>query len=196
MTTTNSNVYQFKIILQDTEPTIWRRIQVPDKYTFWDLHVAIQDSMGWRDCHMHQFHVLNPKTGKEECISKQLANVFEGAISGETVKITQYFLSTNDKAYYEYDFGDGWMHEVVLENILQANEDVQYPQCIAGERACPPEDCGGVYCFTKHLKIISNPNHKKYKESMEYLGSDWNALDFDHKLVKFHDPTARLKMRF
>jgi len=58
-----SPVYQFKITLEDAKPPIWRRIQVPETYTFWDLHVAIQDAMGWSDYHLHEFGMVNPSTG-------------------------------------------------------------------------------------------------------------------------------------
>ena len=49
-----NQVYQFKITLKGIKPPIWRRIQVPKTYTFYDLHVAIQDAMGWYDCHLHE----------------------------------------------------------------------------------------------------------------------------------------------
>lgn len=190
-----SNIYQFKITLKDTKPKIWRRIQVSEKYNFWDLHVAIQDAMGWLDCHLHQFEIINPKTGGKELIGIPDDEGFEDVISEKTVKIAKYFLSPKDKASYEYDFGDGWEHEIILEKILPAIAETQYPQCIAGERACPPEDCGGVWGYENLLEIIANPNHEEYKERIEWLEDNFDPVDFDPKLVVFEDPKDRWKNR-
>lgn len=139
------NIYQFKITLRDIKPKVWRRIQVPENYNFWELHLAIQDAMGWEDCHLHQFEITNPKTEEKDLISIPDDEGFDDTISGKKVKIAKYFLAPKDKANYKYDFGDGWEHEVVLEKILPAVVGNKYPQCIAGERACPLEDCGGVW---------------------------------------------------
>lgn len=181
MATKSSNIYQFKITLQEIKPKIWRRIQVPGNYNFWDLHVAIQNAMGWYDCHLHQFEIKAHRAfgviiGTEEC--DELEN---------KAKIAKYFLLPKDKASYEYDFGDGWEHEVVLEKILPAVMGTKYPQCIAGERACPPEDCGGPYGYGRLLAIMKNRKHAEYKETKEWLDGRFDPEDFDPKLVLFED---------
>lgn len=196
MTTKNSQIYQFKITLKGIKPKIWRSIQVPSNYSFWDLHVAIQDSMGWLDYHLHQFTIINPKTGENESIGIPDDEYPEGVIPGEKVKISKYFLSPKDKAKYEYDFGDGWEHEIILEKILPIIVGSKYPQCVAGERACPPEDCGGVYGYENLLEIISNPKHEEYEEMMRWLGGEFNSEDFDPKSVYFDDPKERWKIAF
>ena len=101
------NIYQFKITLKEIKPKIWRRIQVTENYTFWDLHVAIQDAMGWQDCHLHQFEIINPKTGERELIGIPEEEGFNDTdtVSEKKAKIAKYFLSIKDKANYEYDFG-------------------------------------------------------------------------------------------
>jgi hypothetical protein len=196
MATKSSNIYQFKITLQDIKPKIWRRIQVPGNYTFWDLHVAIQNAMGWYDCHLHQFEIINPKIGERDLIGIPEDGGFGDAIPGEKVKIAKYFLSPKDKASYEYDFGDGWEHEVVLEKILPAVMGTKYPQCIAGKRACPPEDCGGVWGYEALLQIIANPKHPEYQERMEWLREGFNPEKFDPKLVEFDDPKEYVQIEF
>jgi hypothetical protein len=196
MPTKPSNIYQFKITLKEIKPKIWRRIQVPGNYTFWDLHVAIQDAMGWEDCHLHQFEILNPKTGEREIIATEDDEDSYETISEEKAKISQYFLSAKNKANYEYDFGDGWEHEVVLEKILPPVDGSKYPQCIAGERACPPEDCGGIWGYAYLLEIIADTKHPEYQERMEWLGDDFNSEEFDPKSVKFDNPKKRLQMGF
>ena len=191
-----SNVYQFKITLQEVKPKIWRCIQVPSNYSFWDLHVAIQDVMGWQDYHLHQFEIINPETGKKDSIGIPDDEDYGEIIPGEQAKISRYFLSTKDKASYDYDFGDRWRHEIVLEAILPKVIDIKYPQCIAGERACPPEDCGGVWGYKNLLKIMKNPNHKEFKETIEWLGRVFDPEDFDRKLVLFDNPKKRWKIAF
>lgn len=140
------NIYQFKITLEGIKPPIWRRIQVPESYSFWDLHVAIQDSMGWEDYHLHEFNILNPKTGIKDNIGLPSDDWGDDktVIPGWKTPISSYFSALNKKAAYEYDFGDSWDHKVALEKILPFEFGVQYPRCLAGERACPPEDCGGI----------------------------------------------------
>jgi len=64
-------VYQFKITLEGIRPPIWRRIQVPETYTFWDFHVAIQDVMGWLDYHLHEFEIQKIRSMKN--MTKQLS---------------------------------------------------------------------------------------------------------------------------
>ncbi|WP_367364120.1 plasmid pRiA4b ORF-3 family protein [Candidatus Tisiphia endosymbiont of Nedyus quadrimaculatus] len=185
MITKVSNIYQFKITLKYTKPKIWRRIQVLEKYSFEDLHFAIQNCMGWENYHLHQFEIINPKTGQKDLISMPDDEGFCDVILEDKAKIAKYFLSPKDKAIYEYDFGDGWKHEIVLEEILPAVVGATYPQCLAGKMACPPEDCGGVGGYEYLLEIIANPNHEEYEERIEWLGDDFNPEEFDPKLVQF-----------
>ena len=190
-------VYQFKITLRGIRPPIWRRIQVPANYTFWDLHVAIQDAMGWFDSHLHAFEVVNPKTGFVEEIGIPDEDFDWGdrrTIAGWKRKISRYFNEENAKARYVYDFGDDWVHTVTLEKILPSDKDARYPQCIAGKRACPPEDCGGIWGYEELLEIISNPEHEQYEEMIEWLGDeDFDPDYFDRTEVQFYDPKERLK---
>jgi hypothetical protein len=192
-----SKVYQFKITLRGIRPPIWRRIQVPGNYTFWDLHVAIQDAMGWFDAHLHAFEVANPKMGFVEAIGIPEEDFIRGnhrTTAGWKRKIAQYFSEKNTKARYVYDFGDDWVHDIKLEKILAADKDVNYPQCLAGKRACPPEDCGGIWGYEELLEIISDPEHEQHEEMVEWLGDeDLDPDYFDRTEVQFDDPKERLK---
>ena len=89
----------------------------------------------------------------------------------------------NDKISYEYDFGDGWLHDIVLEKILDPDPGVFYPQCVAGKRNCPPEDCGGPYGYSNFLKIIFNPRDKEYKEMIEWAGGKFDPESFDKEAI-------------
>lgn len=161
-------VYQFKITLKDIKPLIWRRIQVPKTYTFWDFHVAIQDSMGWFDGHLHEFEINNPLTELKILIGipeEEFADY--KVLPGWKIKIADYFLRENKSANYIYDFGDNWEHKITLEKILLKENNVTYPLCVKGERACPPEDCGGTYRYEDFLKIIGDPDDEQHEEMLE-----------------------------
>lgn len=188
-------VYQFKITLQGSKPPIWRRIQVPGSYSFWDLHVAIQDAMGWLDCHLHQFEVMDPKYGEEVFIG-----IPDNGGWGDVrvlpewkTSIAPYFSHTS-QALYEYDFGDSWSHKILLEKILSPEQDVQYPLCLAGKRACPPEDCGGIWGYEVLLEIMKDPNHEEYEERLEWVGDDFDPETFNPDSVVFDDPKKCLRM--
>ena len=179
-----NRVYQFKITLERTKPPIWRRIQVPGTYTFWDLHVAIQDAMGWIDYHLHEFKIVDPLI----CMKMRIGipddefERYRDILAGWRQRIARWFSMENSVAYYIYDFGDGWEHQVRLERILPRREGVVYPVCIAGKRACPPEDCGGVRGYEQICK-----GESEFQEAF----SDYDPEYFDPKEIVFDDPVER-----
>jgi hypothetical protein len=191
------NVYQFKIVLKGIKPAIWRRIHVPEIYSFWDLHVAIQDAFGWQDYHLHSFHLDDPATGEKTRIGMILdeLNTFDDfdVIAENDQYVTNWFLAENAAAIYLYDFGDSWEHEVKLEKILPRAKDCIYPRCIAGERACPPEDCGGVWGYEHLLEVVLGPNHEEYEDIIEWLGGEFDPEHFSVEEVKFDNPSKRWK---
>lgn len=192
-------VYQFKIQLKGITPPIWRRIIVPETYNFWDLHVAIQDSMGWLDSHLHVFHIRRKHSHKVTEIGIPNDDRFEDEpeiIAGWKVPISAYFYEVGIKSEYEYDFGDGWEHEVLLEGIMLKDKGTKYPKCIDGARACPPEDCGGVPGYYHLLKVISNPKNKEYKEMITWVGKNYDSENLDIDKIKFDDPKKRLHHAF
>jgi len=179
MMKTETQLYQFKITLIGITPKIWRRIQILDNNTFYDLHRAIQNAMGWYNCHLHQFEVINPNTGEIDLIGDGHDNLNEYEI-----KISEYFTEVSKRAFYEYDFGDSWEHDIVLEKKLPLTNG-KYPICLAGKRACPPEDCGGIWGYKDLVKIMKNKRHRKYREQVEWLGEHFYAENFDPKDVVF-----------
>jgi hypothetical protein len=176
--------------MQEVSPAIWRRIEVPAGYTFWDLHVAIQDAMGWTDSHLHAFRILTGDGDPLEIGLPDPHGEFD-VVAGWTRKLTQHFKTPGDRADYEYDFGDGWQHEILLEEIVAAGPDATYPRCLDGARRCPPEDCGGPYGYAEFLKAVENKRHPGHREMLEWCGGAFDPEVFDPAAVHFDDPQER-----
>jgi hypothetical protein len=204
MTASNKSlVYQFKITLKEITPPIWRRIQVPSQYSFWDLHVALQDAMGWFDYHLHMFHLPKLRKGQHIEIGIPSDEIEDQqTLPGWKIPIAEYFTEPGQTALYEYDFGDGWEHEILFEGILIKEKGVKYPKCTAGERACPPEDCGGIPGYFRLLDIIKDPKHEEYDETVEWLKGHvvnyypYKPDEFNPQKVHFWNPQKRWKMAF
>jgi DNA invertase Pin-like site-specific DNA recombinase len=167
----NQTVYQLKITLKNIRPPIWRRIQVLSSTTLQQLHLIVQEVMGWDNYHMHSFSIAGIDYGQPE----PEFNVR----SEKTVKLSQVVKGEKSKFFYTYDFGDSWEHEILVEKELPSTPDTNYPVCITGKRACPPEDCGGSWGYAELLEIISDPSHPEYEERMEWLGESFNPDTFD-----------------
>jgi hypothetical protein len=190
-------VLQFKISLKGISPPIWRRIQISDLSTFWALHVAIQDSMGWSDSHLHDFITTNPKTGAPEHIGipeevyGEMGEDYDTLASWD-IKIKDYFSDHRSSMIYLYDFGDDWEHLIEFEGIREKGEKQKYPLCLDGERSCPPEDVGGIWGYKDFLKTIKNPSDPEYAQMKEWAGAFFTEK-FDSNKVKFDNANQRLK---
>jgi hypothetical protein len=189
------NVLQFKITLIETDPPLWRRIQVPDNYTFYDLHVAIQDAIGWLDYHLHDFQV---QTRRLACMDIRIESPFaledleeEAPILSTEMAVADLLQEPGDGALYTYDYGDGWQHDILFEGSYPKEQGKKYPICLAGELAGPPEDCGGIPGYYDCIKALQNRNNSK--GLLTWLGR-WRPDRFDPARVKFMSPLRRLKI--
>lgn len=190
-------VCQFLIALAETDPLVWRRIQVPEAYSFWDLHVAIQNAMGWQDYHLHEFHVVHPGRKRLDLIGIP-GDEFQDerpCKPGWTVAMSAYFGAAEQPALYVYDFGDNWRHIVMYEGIVSVDPARVYPRCVGGARACPPEDCGGVDGYANYLRAMANKKHPEHTEMLQWRGP-FDADAFDPRAVVFDDPRKRWKTAF
>ncbi|MDP9312438.1 MAG: plasmid pRiA4b ORF-3 family protein [Chloroflexota bacterium] len=166
-------IYQLKVTLHDSKPPIWRRVQVPSDITLSKLHDILQIVMGWTDSHLHQFIVGQTYYGIPDPMwGRDVKNE-------RRTKLHQVAPEEKAKFTYEYDFGDDWLHDIVVEKILPAVEGTHYPLCIKGKRACPPEDCGGVWGYDSFLEAIRNPNHPEHDDMLEWAGGDFDPEAFD-----------------
>jgi len=190
-------VYQFRIALLGIEPEIWRRIQVPGGYTFWDLHVAIQNSMGWQDRHLHVFRIIRKGNRKPVVIGIPYEEGASDCLPGWEVSLSEWLDEPGAAMIYEYDFGDGWEHKILLEAVMLKEEGAAFPRCVGGERACPPEDCGGIPGYAFLLEILGDPDHKEYEHRVEWLkevAKDNYPFDperFEPGEVRFENPKKR-----
>jgi hypothetical protein len=180
-----------------TDPMVWRRIQVPESYSFWDLHVAIQDAMGWLDCHLHEFEVLEPRTKRLVSIG-----IPDDDSPGERpcepgwkVPIAKYLAYGCGPVRYRYDFGDDWEHVLEFEETLDADAGA-YPRCVSGAGACPPEDVGGTDGYARFLNATCDPAHPEHDELLHRVGGSFDPHAFRADEIVFADPKERWKRAF
>lgn len=194
-----ATIYQLKVTLEWSNPPIWRRIQLSAQSTFWDLHVALQDAMGWEDKHLHCFYVPNDSASKFDQIAPTIRNdelAPAGQLDSVTMPIARYFGEDRPPVRYVYDFGDDWAHQVVFEHGLPADPGTKYPTCLDGERACPPEDCGGAPGYEDLRRALSDVGHPEHTAKVAWLGTGWDPNCFDPRQVHFSDPRVRLRQVF
>lgn len=170
-----SEIYQLKISLKYIRPPIWRRVQVRGDVTLAKLHRIIQTAMGWYDSHLHQFIVGERYYGVPSNDDFSDLNVKDE----RRTRLKEILSKPKKKIVYEYDFGDGWEHEILLEKILQPEPNVRYPRCLGGARACPPEDCGGVGGYANFLAAIRDPNHEEHDEYLDWIGGEFDPEEFE-----------------
>lgn len=169
------NMYQLKVTLIGSKPPIWRRVLVPSNIALGKLHLVLQISMGWTNSHLHQFISNGVFYGIQDDDSG-----FDMEVENEDKYILNQLLRSEKEAInYEYDFGDGWEHKILLENILPFDKDNQSPSCIKGKRACPPEDCGGIWGYQELLDTLNDPKHPEYESMLEWLGGEFDLEAFD-----------------
>ncbi len=186
--------YQIKITLKDSKPPIWRRVLVRSDITLGHLHQVIQAAMGWFNAHLHAFYIADLSYGMDH---PELDLELQDDYTEDEVRLFEVFGQPQAKARYGYDFGDGWSHTLLLEKVLPL-EQPSYPQCIGGKRACPPEDCGGVWGYAEMLDILANPKHREYKTYRDWVGGHFDPEAFsleatNQRLSQLFKSTKRVR---
>jgi len=175
----NAPIYQLKIVLLGGKPPVWRRMQVPGDARLDWLHAALQVAIGWTNSHLHAFQV----GGDRYSDTRHHFAEFEGdpeILEERKFSLRQIAPRELDAFGYEYDFGDSWEHEIMVEKILPPDAAAaKTALCLDGARACPPEDCGGVWGYDDLLKILKNRKHPEHKSMKQWLGRPFDAAAFD-----------------
>lgn len=165
----SNTVYQLKITLAQIKPPIWRRVQVKN-CSLSKLHDVIQTVFGWIGMHLWAFDIDGMDFGDDPEGEMDLYDA-------RKAKLGQFVAEGVEKFRYIYDFGDNWEHIIKVEKVLNADPAAKYPRCIDGKRACPPEDCGGVWGYGNVLEAIQNPG--KNPELLEWIGEEFDPEEFD-----------------
>ena len=171
-------IVQIKIkLLGVAKPPVWRRLQLRADTRLDHLHEIIQAALGWENHHMHVFSFGDEEFGIPD---RELGFSDERQVTlGELIDLGARFR-------YTYDFGDDWEHEIVVEDLLDADPDTHYPILVAAKGACPPEDCGGPWGYANLKEILTDPDHDEHQDMLEWLGLD-NASEFDPAAVTSED---------
>lgn len=168
--TAGTAVLSLKVTLRNTKPPIWRRILMPGSMTLGDLHLAIQIAMGWYDSHLHDFDVDGQRYGDP--------STTDDVVNERRLTLNALVKSNVTRFAYTYDFGDNWEHAILIEKAPPIGAATAYPACIAGKRACPPEDCGGTWGYTELLEILADPAHPQHEEQLEWLDNAFEPEAF------------------
>ncbi len=169
--------YQIQIALRGSKPKIWRRILVPSDLLLSDFHKIIQTTMGWTNSHLHQFiknQTFYTRRMADDDFWEEMDNV-----DYSKTKISDLLKKEKDRIIYEYDFGDSWEHNIILEKIEENGMNEIIPTCLTGKNNCPPEDCGGIWGYSDMLEILKHPDHEEYEEYVEWLGKEFDPKYFD-----------------
>jgi hypothetical protein len=170
-------VYQMKVTLKGIHPLIWRRILVTDDTTLTDFHQILQVAMGWEDYHLHQFIIEGRYYGEPD------PDYPDNTENQAGIRLSQIVRGENYKFIYEYDFGDSWLHEIVVEKILPIEKGLRYPVCTKGKRSCPPEDVGGPWGYESFVGIIKNKENPDYEETMSWIGGRFDPEEFKLEVI-------------
>jgi hypothetical protein len=167
-------IYRLKITLKDSQPSIWRQVEVPSHFTLGDLDLIIQGALAWDESHPHQFI---DRRQKLFYLDRQ-DGLGDGCKDEESITVGEILPNRRSKLQYEYDFGDSWMHEIAVEAIEEPLVGISYPRLVGGECAAPPEDSGGIYAYNHAVAIMADRKHPEYQELREFYPPRFNAKVF------------------
>lgn len=172
--------FRARVDLMYAKPPIWRRLDLPGDLMLGELHVVLQIAMGWENGHLHRFGVGADRRTRAYFVSEFELN--EGVAEDE-VRLDQVVTAPGDRLFYDYDFGDGWEHVLVVEEVFDDPPPV--PVCLNGRLACPPEDCGGLGGYEEIAAWVrdgydrrATPNGLGSEEMRDWLPQDWHPDRF------------------
>jgi pRiA4b ORF-3-like protein len=172
-----TSVHQLKVTLTGIRPPVWRRLQVANTINLRRLHDVIQEAMGWTQSHLYLFTVGGVEFGEPD------PGGFIEYRSARAASLQKVAPAVGATFRYTYDFGDDWEHRIVVEKVLPPEPGAIYPRCLAGRRACPPEDVGGVWGYAEFLDAIHDPKHPEHETMTEWIGEPFDPAAFDLQAV-------------
>jgi hypothetical protein len=178
-------IYQLRIALLGIRPPIWRRVQVRSDVRLSRLHEIFQVAMGWTDSHLHQFIIDGQSYGEPDM------EYAMPLVNDHSVRLAEVVSQPRTTFRYEYDFGDSWEHNVLVEEILDPVYRQRYPVCLDGRRACPPEDVGGVEGYRQFLAAVRDSSHEDHEAMLEWVGGQFDPTALD--LASVNRRLARLR---
>jgi hypothetical protein len=168
--------------LCEVRPTVWRRLLVPGEVRLPKLHRIFQAAMGWEDCHLHAFAIGGTRYGTQFDDDDDDDDFSADELDEKAVTVTAAIGDTA-RFVYEYDFGDSWEHEIVVEHQCRLPIRLKSAVCLDGANRCPPEDCGGARGYELLLRVLGDPSHEQYEELREWIGGPLDATEFDLALT-------------
>lgn len=171
--------YEIKVSIRDTHPPIWRRLQIPEGITFHELNAIIQLAFNWSGYHLYSFEIGNLLIE----IPDDIYDDFDyKVINSKRTKVDKYF-DKIEKLEYTYDFGDNWIHDIQIENVVESEEKLKNPVCLKAKMASLPEDCGGPWGYEDLLDVINNPKDERYQDMKDWLEQGYSVWYDDRTYV-------------
>ena len=172
---TAKKVYQLRIELADVQPTVRRTLWVPDTIKVSRLDKVMQAAFGWANKHLHEFRIAGRRYGQTDFADRDDRELLD-----ERLFTLEGVVGTSVREFiHDYDFGDGWRHRILVEHIIDANEYNNWPLCVDGENACPPEDVGGPHGYAAFVALMADPTREDYLEMWRWHGGPFNPEAFE-----------------
>ena len=183
------DIIQLRVFIQGIRPVIWRRLRVEKNTSLFELHHIIQIAFGWQNYHLFEFEYHGYNFGE---INDVVPEANENMLDARTITLESLLVDTRELLRYTYDFGDNWMHYIVVERFLAKANGLAYPYCMSGKNACPPEDCGGIKGYDTLIKALKNKQHPEHKEYKNWVGKGFSPDGFElnkinNQLLKLDD---------
>ena len=168
--------YEIRVQLRDIEPPIWRILRIRPQTSLARFHKILQKAMGWTNSHLHLFEIDGKAYGEGDFDCDFDVRDYTG------VTLEDVFVDGRTSFLYEYDLGDSWRHDITLLDTIEGSLGEKVA-CVAGARACPPEDCGGVGGYYHLMEALANPENEDHEMLLEWVGNRYDPEAFDLERV-------------
>lgn len=177
--TTTTDIACLEITLDDVEPVVMRRVEVPLTIRLDRLHAVLQAAMGWTNSHLWEFRAADAEWGIPD------PDWGDGPNDAAKAKLIDVLEDTGTKRMtYLYDFGDGWEHTIHVEYVVAPEPGARYPQLVEAIGRCPPEDIGGPPGYEEYLEAIKDPSHERHAEFTECYDANLDPAAVDTEVIR------------